>query len=140
MCPFAVVAKPGILANFDFASRSFQSGEPISYSQYFTPGKPQGWEETGSVSRDIPGVGISGWTSNGGFHTYEMEADALGPVGHGGFVVDAQAMSALLYDFASRPAYRAAVKQEFEGLKLLYAEYQAALNKAYAVPVVKDPE
>ena len=104
------------------------------------PGKPQGWEETGSVSRDIPGVGISGWTSNGGFHTYEMEADALGPVGHGGFVVDAQAMTALLYDFASRPAYRAAVKQEFDGLKLLYAEYQTALNKAYAVPAVKDPE
>ena len=104
------------------------------------PGKPQGWEETGSVSSDIPGVGISGWTSNGGFHTYEMEADALGPVGHGGFVVDAQAMTALLYDFASKPAYRAAVKQEFDGLKALYSEYQTVLNKAYAVPVVKDPE
>lgn len=103
-------------------------------------GKPQGWEETGSVSRDIPGVGISGWTSNGGFHTYEMEADALGPVGHGGFVVDAQAMTALLYDFASKPAYRAAVKQEFDGLHALYAEYQNALTKAYSVPVVKDPE
>ncbi len=102
-------------------------------------GKPQGWEETGSVSRDIPGVGISGWTSNGGFHTYEMEADALGPVGHAGFVVDAQAMSALLYDFASKPAFRAAVKQEFEGLKLLYSEYQGVLGKAYSLPVVKDP-
>ena len=104
------------------------------------PGKPQGWEETGSVSSDVPGVGLSAWTSNGGFHTYEMEADALGPVGHGGFVVDAQAMTALLYDFASKPAFRAAVKQEFSGLKALYADYQAVLNKAYAVPVVKDPE
>ncbi len=103
------------------------------------PGKPQGWEETGSVSRDIPGVGISGWTSNGGFHTYEMEADALGPVGHGGFVVDAQAMTALLYDFATKPAYRAAVKQEFEGLKALYGDYQTVLGKAYALPVVKEP-
>lgn len=103
------------------------------------PGKPQGWEETGSVSSAVPGVGISGWTSNGGFHTYEMEADALGPVGHAGFVVDAQAMSALLYDFASKPAFRAAVKQEFEGLKALYSEYQTVLGKAYSLPVVKEP-
>ncbi len=104
------------------------------------PGKPQGWEETGSVSRDVPGVGISAWTSNGGFHTYEMLADALGPVGHAGFVVDAQAMAALLYDFASKPDFRSAVKQEFAGLKLLYSEYQASLSKTYVVPVVKDPE
>ena len=103
------------------------------------PGKPQGWEETGSVSSDIPGVGISGWTSNGGYHTYEMEADALGPVGHAGFVVDAQAMSALLYDFASKPAFRAAVKQEFDGLKALYSEYQTSLKAAYTIPVVKEP-
>jgi amidohydrolase len=104
------------------------------------PGKPQGWEETGSASSVVPGVGISAWTSNGGYHTYEMEADALGPVGHAGFVVDAQAMTAVLYDFASRPAFRAAVKQEFDALKLLYAEYQASLTKTYTVPVVKEPE
>lgn len=104
------------------------------------PGKPQGWEETGSVSSAIPGVGLSAWTSNGGFHTYEMLADALGPVGHAGFIVDAQAMAALLYDFASKPAFRSAVKQEFDGLKLLYSEYQASLSKTYSLPVVKDPE
>lgn len=103
------------------------------------PGKPQGWEETGSVSSAVPGVGVSAWTSNGGFHTYEMEADALGPVGHAGFTVDAQAMAALLYDFASKPQFRAAVKAEFEGLKSLYAEYQTVLKKAYALPVVRDP-
>jgi metal-dependent amidase/aminoacylase/carboxypeptidase family protein len=103
------------------------------------PGKPQGWEETGSVSRVIPGVGVSAWTSNGGFHTYEMEADALGPVGHAGFGVDAQAMAALLYDFATKPGYRAAVKAEFDGLKVLYSEYQAALTKTYTLPVVREP-
>lgn len=69
-----------------------------------------------------------------------MEADALGPVGHGGFVVDAPAMTALLFDFASKPAYRAAVKQEFDAMRALYAEYQNVLTKAYSVPVVKDPE
>lgn len=103
------------------------------------PGKPQGWEETGSVSSAVPGVGFSAWTSNGGYHTYEMMEDALGPVGHNGFTVDAQAMAALLYDFATKPAFRAAVKQEFEGLKGLYDEYQGALKQAYSLPVVRQP-
>ncbi len=103
------------------------------------PTKPQGWEETGSVSSAIPGVGFNAWTSNGGYHTYEMEADALGAVGHNGFTVDAQAMAALLYDFATKPGFRDAVKQEFSGLKALYAEYQTALKQTYAIPVVRDP-
>ena len=41
------------------------------------PGKPQGFEETGSVSSAIPGVGFEAATSNFPNHTYEMEADAL---------------------------------------------------------------
>ena len=103
------------------------------------PGKPQGYEETGSVSRAIPGVGFSAHTSNGGFHTYEMEADALGPVGHQGFVVDAQAMASLLYDFATRADYRAMVKQEFASTHALFGEYIGALDTAYPRPVVKAP-
>ena len=103
------------------------------------PGKPQGYEETGSVSRAIPGVGFSAHTSNGGFHTYEMEADALGPVGHQGFVVDAQAMASLLYDFATRADYRAMVKQEFASTRALFGEYVGALETAYPRPVVKAP-
>jgi metal-dependent amidase/aminoacylase/carboxypeptidase family protein len=103
------------------------------------PGKPQGYDETGSVSSAIPGVGFSAHTSNGGFHTYEMEADALGPVGHLGFVVDAQAMAALLYDFATRADYRAMVRKEFDSTRALFGEYVAALEKAYPRPVVKAP-
>ncbi len=103
------------------------------------PGKPQGFEETGTVSRDIPGAGFSAYSSTGTYHTYEMLADALGPVGHAGFVVDAQAMAALLYDFATRADYRALVKKEFEGTKALFGEYIAALGPAYPKPVVKDP-
>ncbi|AMW06005.1 peptidase dimerization domain-containing protein [Gemmatimonas phototrophica] len=103
------------------------------------PQKPQGWEETGSVSSAIPGVGISTWTSNGGFHTYEMEADALTAVGHNGFIVQAKAMSAVLFDVATRPAFRAAVKQEFDAIKVLFGEYQDALRKAYTLPVIKAP-
>lgn len=101
------------------------------------PGKPQGYEETGSVSSAIPGVGFSAKTSTAPNHTYEMEQDALGPVGHAGFVSDAQAMAALLYDFATRADYRALVKKEFDGLKALHDEYLTALRKVYVVPKVE---
>jgi amidohydrolase len=104
------------------------------------PGKPQGYEETGSVSSNIPGVGFSAKTSNATNHTYEMEQDALTDVGHQGFTVDAQAMAALLYDFATRADYRAAVKKEFDTIKALHDEYLAALRKTYVVPKVPDPE
>jgi metal-dependent amidase/aminoacylase/carboxypeptidase family protein len=104
------------------------------------PGKPQGYEETGTVSSAIPGLGFAAYTSNSANHTYEMEADALTAVGHPGFVVDAQAMTALLYDFATHPDYRAAVKREFDGIKALFGEYQDALKKVYPVPHVPDPK
>jgi len=103
------------------------------------PGKPQGFEETGSVSSQIPGVGFTAKTSNAPNHTYEMEQDALGPVGHAGFVVDAQAMAALLYDFATHPAYRAVVKREFDVIHGLHGEYLDALRKTYVVPTVPEP-
>src|SRR5438067_1772620 len=45
------------------------------------PGKPQGYEETGSVSSAIPGLGFTAASSNAANHTYEMEADALTEVG-----------------------------------------------------------
>jgi amidohydrolase len=105
-----------------------------------TPGKPQGFEETGSVSRDIPGLGITAQSSTWSNHTYEMDADNLKPVGHNGFTVDAKAMAAVLFDFATHEDYRAAVKREFDGIKVLFGEYQAALKKTYTVPNVPDPK
>jgi hypothetical protein len=101
------------------------------------PAKPQGFEETGSVSSAIPGMGFSAQTSHGSYHTYEMEADALAEIGHHGFVVDAQAMTALLFDFATRPEYRVVVKKEFDGMKALFGEYQEALRKKYVLPKVE---
>lgn len=105
-----------------------------------TPGKPQGFEETGSVSRDIPGIGISAQTSTFSNHTYEMDADNLKEIGHKGFTVDAQTMAAVLFDFATHADYRAAVKQEFDGIKALFGEYQASLKKVYTVPNVPEPK
>jgi len=103
------------------------------------PGKPQGYEETGSVSRDIPGVGFTAQSSTAPNHTYEMDADNLKEIGHKGFTIDAQAMAAVLFDFATHPEYRDAVRKEFEGIKALFGEYQAALKKTYTVPAVPEP-
>ncbi len=104
------------------------------------PGKPQGYEETGSVSSEIPGVGFSAATSNWPNHTYEMEADALTDVGHHGFDVDAQAMTALLYDFLTKPEYRGQVKREFDGIHRMFEEYKTSLVKVYPKPNVPDPK
>jgi metal-dependent amidase/aminoacylase/carboxypeptidase family protein len=104
------------------------------------PAKPQGYEETGSVSRDIPGVGFSAQSSTWSNHTYEMDADNLKEIGHKGFTVDAQAMTAVLFDFATHADYRDAIKKEFDGIKALFGEYQAALKKTYTVPNVPDPK
>src|SRR5438067_1267135 len=103
------------------------------------PGRPLPYEETGTVATQIPGVGVTVHSSNGGYHTFEMEADALGEVGHHGFLLDAQAMAAVLYHFASDAPYRTVVRHEFEGLQGLYADYLAALRVAYPLPHVPDP-
>jgi hypothetical protein len=68
-----------------------------------------------------------------------MEADALSAVGHEGFITDAQAMSALLFDFATRPEYRAIVKREFSTIKALHDEYLQDLAKVYTLPKVAQP-
>ena len=68
-----------------------------------------------------------------------MDADNLKEIGHKGFTIDAQAMAAVLFDFATHPEYRDAVRKEFEGIKALFGEYQAALKKSYTVPAVPEP-
>jgi len=103
-------------------------------------GKPKGFEETGSVSSQLPGIGVSAKTSNFANHTYGMEADALTEVGHQGFVIDAETMAAILYDFATHPELRAAVKMEFTHTQALFGEYQGALQKAYPEPAVAEPK
>jgi amidohydrolase len=103
------------------------------------PDTPSGYDETGLVSRAVPGIGFSAHTSNATYHTYDMEADALTEVGHRGFVADAQAMAALLYDFLTHQEYRALVKHEFDVQKSLFNEYLGALKKAYVTPAIPDP-
>ena len=105
-----------------------------------TPAKPQGYEETGGLSSEVPGLGLGIFSSNSSYHTYGMEADTLTDVGHSAFVMDAEAMTAVLYDYAKNPQFREAVKKEFAGIKELFGEYQEALRKVYQTPVVPEPK
>ena len=104
------------------------------------PGKPKGFEETGSVSSQMPGIGVNAKSSNFSNHTYGMEADALTEVGHQGFVIDAETMAAVLYDFATHAEMREAVKTEFTSIQALFGEYQSALQKAYPKPEIAEPK
>lgn len=104
------------------------------------PGKQSGYEETGTVSSAIPGMEFGAQTSNFANHTYEMEKDGGAEIGHHGFLVDAESMTALLYDYATHPDYRVAVKKEFDGIRALFGDYQEALKKVYTVPTVADPK
>src|SRR5690349_10285653 len=104
------------------------------------PSKPKGFEETGSVSSQIPGIGVSAKSSNFSNHTYGMEADALNDIGHQGFMVDAETEAAILYDYATHPELRDAVKTEFTRIQALFGEYQAALQKVYPKPEIAEPK
>jgi len=96
------------------------------------PGRPAGYEETGWVSREIPGVGVSVASSTGANHTYQMLDDAFTDLGHTGFRMDAQIMAAVLYDFLTQQKLRDAVGTEQTTLAGLLEEYHAQLRKAYA--------
>lgn len=104
------------------------------------PGKPQGYDETGSVSSAIPGIGITAKSSNWPNHTYGMLADATTDVGHSGFMIDAETEAAILYDFATHPELRSAVKTEFTRIQELFDQYQKDLQKAYPQPEVPAPQ
>jgi hypothetical protein len=69
-----------------------------------------------------------------------MDADNLTEIGHKGFAVDAQTLAAVLFDFATHADYRAAVRKEFDGIRGMFGEYQAALKGVYTVPNVPDPK
>jgi amidohydrolase len=96
------------------------------------PTRPSGYEETGVVTKDIPGVGVSVYSSREANHTRGMLDDAFTEVGHTGFRVSAEIMSSILYDFLTRPDLREAVREEHRLLSGLLDEYHDRLRKAYA--------
>jgi metal-dependent amidase/aminoacylase/carboxypeptidase family protein len=102
------------------------------------PQRPSGYEETGMLSREAPGVNVSVFSSGSAYHTRDMLTDTFNEVGHGAFRLQAQIMAAILFDFASDPIFRDAVRQEHAVMKQLYDRYQESLKKAYG-PEVGQP-
>lgn len=96
------------------------------------PQRPSGYEETGWVTRDIPGVGVSVFSSNSPNHTYGMNEDNFKDVGHTGFLMDARIMAAVLYDFLTDARLREAVKTEHKAMAALFDRYLEGLQAAYA--------
>ncbi|MDH5643835.1 MAG: peptidase dimerization domain-containing protein [Gemmatimonadota bacterium] len=99
------------------------------------PQRPAGYEETGFVSRDIPGVGVGVFSSPAPGHSYERWEDSMKPVGHRGFLLDAKIMSAVLYHFLVDEDYRAAVQEEHRITSGLFNQYLERLQEAYAAEV-----
>ncbi len=96
------------------------------------PQRPAGYEETGWVTREIPGVGVSVYSSRETYHTKGMEADGLGEIGHAGFRMDAQIMAAILYDYLTNESLRNVIAEEHSELKALLSEYHQRLREVYA--------
>ena len=94
--------------------------------------RPAGYEETGWVTRSIPGVGVSVYSSTDTYHTHGMAESAFTTVGHTGFRLDAQIMAAVLHDFLTDEGLRTAVRQEHEVLRGLLSEYHTRLREVYA--------
>jgi hypothetical protein len=101
-------------------------------------GNPAGYEETGWVSRETPGVGITVRSSSYANHTYGMLDDDFRDIGHTGFLFDAKIEAAVLYDFLTQPAFRAKVAEEHRALAGLQNEYLVDLRKAYGPEIGAD--
>ena len=100
-----------------------------------TASRPSGYEETGMVTKDIPGIGISVFSSRGANHTRGMLEDTFNEIGHTGFRVSSEIMTSVLYDFLTEPALREAVLEEQRVLAGLLDAYHEALRAAYATEI-----
>ncbi len=100
-----------------------------------TPQRPAGYEETGWVTREIPGIGVSVASSTGPNHTREMDASNFTEIGHTAFLMDAQIMAAILYDFLTDQGFRETVREEHRVLQGLLADYHQRLREVYAPEV-----
>ena len=95
------------------------------------PDRPDGYEETGFLSREVPGLGVTVASSNFANHTYEMTADNFNEIGHAAFAMDAKIMAAVLYHFLTDATFREQVKTEHRTMAQLFDQYTAALRETY---------
>lgn len=97
--------------------------------------RPAGYEETGFLSREFPGLGVSVASSHSANHTYEMTADNFNDVGHTAFLMDAKIMAAVLYHFLVDAGFREQVTREHRTMAQLFEQYIAALREAYQAEI-----
>jgi len=95
------------------------------------PERPSGYEETGYLSREVPGVGVAVASSRSANHTYEMTADNFNDVGHAAFLLDAKIMAAVLYHFLTDAAFREGVRTEHRAMQQPFEQHTAASRDAY---------
>lgn len=93
--------------------------------------RPAGYEETGFVTRDIPGLSVSVFSSPAPGHSYDRWLDSMKDVGHTGFLLDAKVMAAVLFDFLEDEDFRATVLREHAAMAGLFDDYLASLRDAY---------
>jgi amidohydrolase len=95
------------------------------------PQRPDGYEETGFVSRDIPGVSVGVFSSPAPGHSLPRFEDSLKEVGYTGFLLDAKIMTGVLYHFLTDAKYREQVKEEHRAMAGLFDQYLSGLRRAY---------
>jgi len=93
---------------------------------------PDGYEETGFLTREIPGVSVGVFSSPAPGHSYERWEDSLKDVGHTGFLYDARIMAAVLYHFLTDATFRDTVTSEHKALSGWFDDYLAGLQSVYA--------
>ncbi len=93
--------------------------------------RPAGYEETGFLTRDIPGVSVSVYTSSAPGHSYERWNDSMRPVGHTGFELDAKIMAAVLYHFLIDESFRETIAEEHNVMAGLFEQYLERLKEVY---------
>jgi amidohydrolase len=96
------------------------------------PQRPSGYEETGFLTRDIPGLGVSVFSSPAPGHSYDRWHDSMEEVGHTGFLFDARIMAAVLFDYLEDASFREVVEREHATMSALFDQYLEGLRKAYA--------
>lgn len=101
-------------------------------------GRPAGYEETGFVSREIPGLGVTVRSSSHPNHTYGMRDDAFTEIGHTGFLLDAKIEAAVLYDFLTQTGFRSGVAEEHRVLAGLQDRYLTELRRVYGPEIGAD--
>lgn len=95
------------------------------------PQRPAGYEETGFVTREIPGVSVSVYSSPAPGHSYDRWLDSMKEVGHTGFLLDAKIMASVLYHYITDNDLRKTIEKEHNTMAALFNDYMNALHEAY---------